>query len=145
MTLHEISRPYETLIRHHADGGIASHHVRITEIYRDDGGIVSAMLADPLPLSLVDGDDLNFSKIIGDDCALALRANDALKVQLSAEQQNVAALHQQVESLSNNLEKVQQQISAFEQEKAELMGRLAAMQERNAELMAGFNSLQTNS
>ncbi len=150
MSLQEVSRPYETLIRHHVDGSISSHHVRITEIYRDDGNVISAMVDDPIPLSMAGG-DLNFDAIIGTDCALALRANEVLAMKLQQAEQQISLLEQDNCDANAKLEAMSQQVAALEQEKDDLVVRLASAHQQNDELQAqvklflgGVQSVENN-
>lgn len=57
MALTERTRPYETLIRHNANGPVGAHHQTITEILRD-GAVVSASVNPPVTVVDQGLDDL---------------------------------------------------------------------------------------
>lgn len=64
MTIIETTRPYETLIRHNADGSIGAHHVRIAEIVRD-GSVISATTLPPVALDVAAQGDDSLVALIG--------------------------------------------------------------------------------
>lgn len=78
MALTERDRPYETLIRHHEDGSIGAHHVRINEILRD-GIVIQASVGTAIPLATADGQGgLKLSEVLGEATSLALKRVDAV-------------------------------------------------------------------
>ncbi|AEY69554.1 hypothetical protein AH2_00045 [Burkholderia phage vB_BceS_AH2] len=93
MALEERTRPYETLIRHNADGTIGAHHQTITEILRD-GIVISAVVSDP---KTIGGSDL--SSVLGEATTAALAENETLKSRVAALQSQVADLQLQIEQL----------------------------------------------
>lgn len=47
--MERLTRPYETLIRHHVDGRISAQHSEITEIV-ENGAIISASISAPVEI-----------------------------------------------------------------------------------------------
>lgn len=84
MALEERTRPYETMIRHNADGTIGAHHIRITEILRD-GAVISANVEAAEPLAVADGKDgLKLSDVLGEALPIALVQIDRLQSELAS-------------------------------------------------------------
>lgn len=84
MALSEQTRPYETMVRHHADGTIGAHHQTITEILRDKV-VIQATVNEPQPLAVADGQSgLKLSEVIGEAATLALKENERLTGEVAA-------------------------------------------------------------
>lgn len=91
MAIIERTRPYETLIRHHPDGGIGAHHIEIAEVLRD-GHVITAQL---LPAQPVEGAGLD--AVLGAATVAALA--------------DAAARAGQVERLLEQIETLQEQVA----------------------------------
>jgi len=84
MALSEQTRPYETMVRHHADGTIGAHHQTITEILRDKV-VIQATVNEPQPLAVADGQNgLKLSEVLGEAATLALKENERLTGEVAA-------------------------------------------------------------
>jgi len=78
MTIEKVTRPYETLIRHFADGTIGAHHQTITELV-EDGVIIGATANHPISIA---GADLK--SVFGKNTEAALNRCDALTAENKA-------------------------------------------------------------
>ncbi|WP_410210255.1 hypothetical protein [Aquirhabdus sp.] len=101
MAILEQTRPYETLIRHHADGTVTAHHQQIYVLTKD-GIVIAENIFDPVALSSVD-----LSQTLGAATVAALGENAQLKTtltnlqnQLDAAQALATSLQEQVNRLS---------------------------------------------
>lgn len=90
MPITETTRPYETLIRHNADGSIGAHHIKIYEVVKD-GQVLTSQLQPPEPLSVAGGQGMPLAAILGETTAAALRAAERSQAQLSVVQSQLAA------------------------------------------------------
>lgn len=98
MNIIETTRPYETLIRHNADGSIGAHHQRIYELIKD-GQVLTSQLQPPVQLSVAGEQGVPLAQVLGDAAAAALLANEKtqtelfmVKAQLAAAQAELAKL-----------------------------------------------------
>lgn len=111
MDIIETTRPYETLIRHHADGSIGAHHQRLYELIKD-GVTLSSQMQAPVQLSVAGEEGLPLADILGETTAAALLATEAAqtarakaeaelttaKAQLDAATAQAATLLQQLDT-----------------------------------------------
>ena len=88
--IEERIRAEETLIRHHADGSIGAHHVRIYEVVKD-GQVISAQLQTPIPLSVASEQGLPLATVLGEATVAALLAAEQAQAQLAQVQSQLAA------------------------------------------------------
>ncbi|AXI01439.1 hypothetical protein [Aquirhabdus parva] len=101
MSITELTRPYETLIRHHADGTVTAHHQQIYVLSKD-GIVIAENILDPVSLSQVD-----LTSALGAATTAALGQNADLKAQIET-------LQTQVDSLSNQNRALQDALPVVE-------------------------------
>lgn len=145
MALTERTRPYETLIRHNADGSIGAHHVQITEILRDKS-IISASIGEALPLAVAEGQNgLKLADVLGEAASAALTQVENLKGQVSALTSERDGLSQQVQQnsgMSEQMVALQQQLDAAMAANSDGVAALRAEQARTSSLQAQVGLLQ---
>lgn len=145
MALSERTRPYETLIRHNADGTIGAHHLQITEILRDKA-IISATIGEALPLSVAEGQNgLKLADVIGEAAAAALTQAETLQAQVSTlttERDEVALKVQQGIGLPEQLLALQQQLETVQHAGADTAAALQAEKETTSSLRSQVQLLQ---
>ncbi len=100
MTILEQTRPYETLIRHHADGTVSAHHQQLYVLTKD-GVVIAENILDPVALSTLD-----LSQALGAATVAALGENADLKSQLGALQSQLEAAQASAASLQTQLERL---------------------------------------
>ena len=124
---------YETLIRHHDDGSIGAHHVRINEILRD-GVVIQASVGTAIPLSVAEGQGgLSLADVLGEATSLALLRLEKLEAEGAA---MTTALEETQEALAEakvQADNQQQTITAQQEEIARLMAELSGSQSLQAE------------
>ena len=98
MTIIEQTRAYETLIRHHADGSIGAHHVRIYEVVKD-GQVLTSQLQSPIPLAVAGEQGVPLAQVLGDAAAAALLANEKAQAELAAVKAQLAAAQAELAKL----------------------------------------------
>lgn len=88
MAFQQRQRPYETMIRHHADGTIGAHHVTIQELYDDvSGTILYAQVQPPQPVQ-----GAGLAAVLGQATEAALVEIEVLKARIAELETQVAAL-----------------------------------------------------
>ena len=98
MTIIEQTRAHETLIRHHADGSIGAHHVRIYEVVKD-GQVLISQLQSPIPLAVAGEKGVPLAQVLGEATSAALLANEKAQVELTAVKAQLAAAQAELEKL----------------------------------------------
>jgi hypothetical protein len=98
MTIIEQTRAYETLIRHHADGSIGAHHVRIYEVVKD-GQVLTSQLQPPVPLSVAGEQGVPLAQVLGEAAAAALLANEKAQVELASVKAQLATAQAELAKL----------------------------------------------
>lgn len=98
MPIIETTRAYETLIRHHADGSIGAHHVRIYEVIKD-GQVLTSQLQPPVQLSVAGEQGVPLAEVLGDAAAAALLANEKAQVELAAVKAQLVAAQTELAKL----------------------------------------------
>lgn len=98
MPIIETTRAYETLIRHHADGSIGAHHVRIYEVVKD-GQVLTSQLQPPVPLSVAGEQGVPLAQVLGEAAAAALLATEKAQAELAAVKAQLAAAQSELEKL----------------------------------------------
>lgn len=145
MALSERTRPYETLIRHNADGSIGAHHLQITEILRDKA-IISATIGEALPLAVAEGQNgLKLADVIGEAAASALTQAETLQIQvatLTTERDELAQKVQQGVGLPEQLKALQQQLEAAQRAGADAANALQVEKDTTSSLRAQVGLLQ---
>ena len=145
MALTERTRPYETLIRHNADGTIGAHHLQITEILRDKA-IISATIGEALPLAVAEGQNgLKLADVIGEAAASALTQSETLQAQvttLTTERDELALKVQQGIGLPEQLQALQQQLETVQHAGADTAAALQAEKETTSSLRSQVQLLQ---
>lgn len=98
MSIIETTRPYETLIRHNADGTIGAHHVRIYEVVKD-GQVLTSQLQSPVQLVVAGEQGVALAQVLGEATTAALLSAEraqaelvTVKAQLAAAQAELAKL-----------------------------------------------------
>lgn len=103
MALKKETRPYETLIRHNADGTLGAQHTQIVEI-SDGGNVISAQLGDTFPLNVVDeATGYNLSAVLGETLVAAVASNTDLQGKVTDLNGQLAEAGSAIEQLSNQL------------------------------------------
>jgi hypothetical protein len=145
MALTERTRPYETLIRHNADGTVGAHHLQITEILRDKA-IISATIGEALPLAVAEGQNgLKLADVIGEAAASALTQAETLQAQvttLTTERDELALKVQQGAGLPEQVRELQQQLSAADATALTTQSDLREAKAAEASLRAQVQLLQ---
>lgn len=145
MSLSERTRPYETLIRHNADGTIGAHHLQITEILRDKA-IISATIGEALPLAVAEGQNgLKLADVIGEAAAAALTQAETLQAQVSTlttERDELALKVQQGAGLPEQVRELQQQLETVQRAGADTATALQAEKETTSSLRSQVQLLQ---
>lgn len=145
MALSERTRPYETLIRHNADGTIGAHHLQITEILRDKA-IISATIGEALPLAVAEGQNgLKLADVIGEAAAAALTQAETLQAQVSTltiERDELALKVQQGAGLPEQVRELQQQLETVQRAGADAATALQAEKETTSSLRSQVQLLQ---
>lgn len=145
MALSERTRPYETLIRHNADGSIGAHHLQITEILRDKA-IISATIGEALPLAVAEGQNgLKLADVIGEAAAAALTQAETLQglvATLTAERDELAQKVQQGVGLPEQLKALQQQLEVAQRAGADAANALQVEKDTTSSLRAQVGLLQ---
>ncbi|WP_267398970.1 hypothetical protein [Pseudomonas sp. GM_Psu_2] len=145
MSLSERTRPYETLIRHNADGTIGAHHLQITEILRDKA-IISATIGEALPLAMAEGQNgLKLADVIGEAAAAALTQAETLQAQVSTlttERDELALKVQQGAGLPEQVRELQQQLETVQRAGADAATALQAEKETTSSLRSQVQLLQ---
>ncbi|WP_177411446.1 hypothetical protein [Pseudomonas sp. RIT411] len=145
MSLSERTRPYETLIRHNADGTIGAHHLQITEILRDKA-IISATIGEALPLAVAEGQNgLKLADVIGEAAAAALTQAETLQAQVSTlttERDELALKVQQGAGLPEQVRELQQQLETVQRAGADAATALQAEKETTSSLRSQVQLLQ---
>ena len=145
MALSERTRPYETLIRHNADGTIGAHHLQITEILRDKA-IISATIGEALPLAVAEGQNgLKLADVIGEAAAAALTQAETLQAQVSTlttERDELALKVQQGAGLPEQVRELQQQMETVQRAGADAATALQAEKETTSSLRSQVQLLQ---
>ncbi|WP_144372638.1 hypothetical protein [Vogesella urethralis] len=98
MPIIETTRAYETLIRHHADGSIGAHHVRIYEVVKD-GQVLTSQVQPPVPLSVAGEQGVPLAQVLGEAAAAALLATEKAQAELAAVKAQLAAAQSELEKL----------------------------------------------
>lgn len=98
MNIIEQTRAYETLFRHHADGSIGAHHVRIYEVVKD-GQVLTSQLLPPVPLSVAGEQGVPLAQVLGEAAAAALLATEKAQAELAAVKAQLAAAQSELEKL----------------------------------------------
>lgn len=145
MALSERTRPYETLIRHNADGTIGAHHLQITEILRDKA-IISATIGEALPLAVAEGQNgLKLADVIGEAAAAALTQAETLQAQVSTlttERDELAQQVQQGAGLPEQVRELQQQLETVQRAGVDAATALQAEKETTSSLRSQVQLLQ---
>ena len=145
MALSERTRPYETLIRHNADGTIGAHHLQITEILRDKA-IISATIGEALPLAVAEGQNgLKLADVIGEAATAALTQAETLQGQvtvLTAERDELAQQVQQGTGLPEQVRELQHQLETVQRAGADAATALQAEKETTSSLRSQVQLLQ---
>jgi len=121
MTIIEQTRAYETLIRHHADGSIGAHHVRIYEVVKD-GIVLSSKIQPPVQLSVAGEEGLPLADILGETTAAALLAAEAAQAARAKAEAELATVKTQLEAATAQSTTLRQQLDAVRAELAALKG-----------------------
>lgn len=105
MAITERTRPYETLIRHNADGSIGAHHQQINEVVKD-GEIIAATVMSPLQIS-----GAGLELVLGEATVQAIANAEALAADLAAATESGAAVSAQLDSANQTIADLQAQIA----------------------------------
>lgn len=127
MAIAERTRPYETLIRHNADGTIGSHHKLINEVLRD--GVV--IMANELAPEPVEGAALE--AVLGQATVAALAELDATRHQLATAQEALRVQGERAQDLDTKLAKAGEDLQRQVAVAAELQQALTAAGATNAQ------------
>ena len=136
MAIQERTRPYETLIRHHPDGTIGSHHKLINEVLRD--GVV--IMATELEPEDVKGTALE--AVLGQATAAALAEVEAVKLQLTATQDALRTQTERAHDLDSKLAKADEDLQRQVAVAAELQQALTAAGATNAQQAGQITELR---
>lgn len=128
MALTERTRPYETLIRHNADGSIGAYHKKITEVLRDGVVIPGAVEGDPIPLAVADGQNgLKLSDVLGEAASLALLRVEAVQAEKANMELTIQQMQGELAQAQATIEAQQQEIDRLS--RSTLMRETAAVSE----------------
>lgn len=150
MALSEKERPYETMIRHHADGTIGAHHQTITEILRDKV-VIQATVNEPIPLAVADGQGgLSLADVMGEAATLALKENERLTGELATSALSLEQTRGQLEQATNEIAQLEtaggeqavriteyeRRIDQYNTEASDLRAQIALLKEQLAAVTA---------
>ncbi|WP_063812509.1 hypothetical protein [Burkholderia cepacia] len=110
MALTERTRPYETLIRHNADGSVGAQHQRISEILNDTT-VIAATVQAPIDITSATAEGPDLVTILGEATSSALTDNERLRGEASALESRVATLIQQLETATSQVDGLREQIA----------------------------------
>ena len=102
MAITEQTRPYETLIRHNADGSIHAHHVQINEVLRD-GEVIAATVLSSVTLGTAESAGVDLATVIGQSCLDAIADAEAIRAENAVLLDANAELTQRCETLAGNV------------------------------------------
>jgi septal ring factor EnvC (AmiA/AmiB activator) len=108
MTIIERTLPYETMIRHNADGTIGAHHLTINEVVRD-GEVIAAQISQALPLA---GPDVEAA--VGQALPAAMSQIASLQAELSAKTAQTQSLERIVGEQAERLAAAKARIDELE-------------------------------